>query len=937
MTSDGEHTDMVTLVPVTSVDVTSASPTSDHVTNTTTTSSDVTCTSSSVETTSDHVTSVETTSDHVTSKDTTSDHVTSVARTSDHVTSKATTSDHVTTVATASTHVTSVATASTHVTTSATTSTHVTSKSTASSHVTAVATTSGHVTPAAAVVQSSVVTSGTGTNQLYKVVPVVQNGVPCRLLVPLVTIPYLTVLFVPQPAAVAAPGGTHQLYQVVPVVQNGVPCRLLVPLPCRCSCARRDPPVVPGGTCGAERGSLPPAGPASNHTLPYRPVCSPSPAAVAAPGGTHQLYQVVPVVQNGVPCRLLVPLNMLPPGAKVVTKTVPPAADPPPPAVSGSARLLAHLGAAAGRSSKFLLQQVKVTPQPGSPVGVTGPATGGSAVVHVLSPAGSAPAAAGTRTGKDGKPPGTVGSPGTAVAMSSASGPTGAVQKVIAVPPTVAAGSRPGTAPAVPSGSKPGTYPAVPSGSKPVTPQAVAPGITLVPGTPPAAVPGTKLSTPPAKPPVLHPAASMPSTSAVYNIIKVTPPPPGGTLTIGPNTRLVVVSGPSTGVTQSLGPRTSATLGNVAVVTPTVKPSAKTSVLKTQPSAVPVGRPMVTTSAGQHKIVFVPQTGTVSAPAPIRTGPQTSRLAAAPTAAQLLPNKPAPKQVSMVQQSENVVLINGQPYKLIPCPTTTHIPVDALKSSAAAATVTSASGQVVVSSDAVKAAVKVSSDAVQAVSPATPTQVTASTSTATNQTQVTASNSTAGGVTEASPVRSETGEGTALKIDSVYSLNAAPKPPASPASKPALAAKTIAQTSSAANTLKNIATIHSAVTTPKPEPAETKPAQSPAKTSAHKTPDRSPAKQLKPAEKSPAKKPPPKSVTEMYHSYAKAEAPDVPTPQVKRSVTALMVRTTPLGKSPGTVAMSQDTPDPPSLPPARFSAWSRRGPTRRSRTSACAD
>ncbi|KAI8488716.1 hypothetical protein Bbelb_334990 [Branchiostoma belcheri] len=830
MTSDGEHTDMVTLVPVTSVDVTSASPTSDHVTNTTTTSSDVTCTSSSVETTSDHVTSVETTSDHVTSKDTTSDHVTSVARTSDHVTSKATTSDHVTTVATASTHVTSVATASTHVTTSATTSTHVTSKSTASSHVTAVATTSGHVTPAAAVVQSSVVTS---------------------------------------------------------------------------------------------------------------------PAAVAAPGGTHQLYQVVPVVQNGVPCRLLVPLNMLPPGAKVVTKTV---ADPP--AVSGSARLPAG-------SSKFLLQQVKVTPQPGSPVGVTGPATGGSAVVHVLSPAGSAPAAAGTRTGKDGKPPGTVGSPGTAVAMSSASGPTGAVQKVIAVPPTVAAGSRPGTAPAVPSGSKPGTYPAVPSGSKPgtypavpsgskpVTPQAVAPGITLVPGTPPAAVPGTKLSTPPAKPPVLHPAASMPSTSAVYNIIKVTPPPPGGTLTIGPNTRLVVVSGPSTGVTQSLGPRTSATLGNVAVVTPTVKPSAKTSVLKTQPSAVPVGRPMVTTSAGQHKIVFVPQTGTVSAPAPIRTGPQTSRLAAAPTAAQLLPNKPAPKQVSMVQQSENVVLINGQPYKLIPCPTTTHIPVDALKSSAAAATVTSASGQVVVSSDAVKAAVKVSSDAVQAVSPATPTQVTASTSTATNQTQVTASNSTAGGVTEASPVRSETGEGTALKIDSVYSLNAAPKPPASPASKPALAAKTIAQTSSAANTLKNIATIHSAVvntpkkyivvypnkpapppspscavsitqTTPKPEPAETKPAQSPAKTSAHKTPDRSPAKQLKPAEKSPAKKPPPKSVTEMYHSYAKAEAPDVPTPQVKRSVTALMVRTTPLGKSPGTVAMSQDTPDPPSLPPSKI-------------------
>ncbi|XP_019626735.1 PREDICTED: cell wall protein DAN4-like [Branchiostoma belcheri] len=253
--SDGEHTDMVTLVPVTSHDVTSASPTSDHVTNTTTTSSDVTCTSSSVETTSDHVTSVETTSDHVTSKDTTSDHVTSVARTSDHVTSKATTSDHVTTVATASTHVTSVATASTHVTTSATTSTHVTSKSTASSHVTAVATTSGHVTPAAAVVQSSVVTS---------------------------------------------------------------------------------------------------------------------PAAVAAPGGTHQLYQVVPVVQNGVPCRLLVPLNMLPPGAKVVTKT---------------------------------------RPQP---------------------------------TGKDGKPPGTVGSPGTAVAMSSASGPTGAVQKVIAVPPTVAAGSRPG-------------------------------------------------------------------------------------------------------------------------------------------------------------------------------------------------------------------------------------------------------------------------------------------------------------------------------------------------------------------------------------------------------------------------------------------------------------------------------------------------------------
>ncbi|KAI8477838.1 Ligand dependent nuclear receptor interacting factor 1, partial [Branchiostoma belcheri] len=107
-------------------------------------------------------------------------------------------------------------------------------------------------------------------------------------------------------------------------------------------------------------------------------------------------------------------------------------------------------------------------------------------------------------------------------------------------------------------------------------------------------------------------------------------------------------------------------------------------------------------------------------------------------------------------------------------------------------------------------------------------------------------------------------------------------------------------------------------TTPKPEPAETKPAQSPAKTSAHKTPDRSPAKQLKPAEKSPAKKPPPKSVTEMYHSYAKAEAPDVPTPQVKRSVTALMVRTTPLGKSPGTVAMSQDTPDPPSLPPSKI-------------------
>ncbi|XP_078620003.1 uncharacterized protein LOC144887013 [Branchiostoma floridae x Branchiostoma japonicum] len=664
-----------------------------------------------------------------------------------------------------------------------------------------------------------------------------------------------------------------------------------------------------------------------------------------AANGTHQLYQVVPVVQNGVQCRLLMPLNMVPSMPKVVTAGGKVVQQPTvrSPVASSSSQLPTG-------NSKFLLQQVKVAQQPGSTA-----ASGTSAVVHVLSPAGTAAAAGGARPGKDGK----VGSvaPGTVISSSVGQSTTGAIGKVIAVTPTIAPGGKVVLPPAAPV----------------ATP--VKPGSTVI------QVPGTSVASP----------------SAVYNIIKVTPPPPGGTLTIGPNTRLVVVSAPSTGVTQSLGPRTSAALGSVAVVTPTVKSttSAKPTIVKTH-TTLPVGKPMVATSAGQHKIVIVPQT-TVPAQTTNMIIPQTSTVSAQATARVVVPTAgtstvpAAPKHVSMVQQNENVVLINGQPYKLVPCPTTTHIPVDALKSTAAAATVSSAAVQtaatvkVPISSAGSKAPapakVTVTSAVVQTVAPstvtfrsvvapATQTQVTASNSTALTQTQVTASTSTAGGVTsvsegslrtdersgsetetasEASPVESkdpessEAGEGPVLKIDSVYSLKGASKAPGTPPSRPSLDTQTIAQNSSAANTLKNIANIHSAVVnTPKKyivvypnkpavppspprastqtpvtqtatkrlEPAETKPA----------TPPASPVKRPKPSEKQPSPKSvtTPKSVTEMYHSYAKgkAETPEPPTPQVKRSVTALMVRTTPLGKS--TVAMGQDPSGTPSLPPSKI-------------------
>ncbi|XP_035660883.1 mucin-5AC-like [Branchiostoma floridae] len=663
-----------------------------------------------------------------------------------------------------------------------------------------------------------------------------------------------------------------------------------------------------------------------------------------AANGTHQLYQVVPVVQNGVQCRLLMPLNMVPSMPKVVTAGVKVVQQPTvrSPVASSSSQLPAG-------NSKFVLQQVKVAQQPGSTA-----ASGTSAVVHVLSPAGTTAAAGGARPGKDGKVASVA--PGTVISSSGGQSTTGAIGKVIAVTPTIAPGGKVVLPPAAPV----------------TTP--VKPGSTVI------QVPGT----------------SMASPSAVYNIIKVTPPPPGGTLTIGPNTRLVVVSAPSTGVTQSLGPRTSAALGSVAVVTPTVKSttSAKPTIVKTH-TTLPVGKPMVATSAGQHKIVIVPQT-TVPAQTTNMIIPHTSTVSAQATARVVVPTSgtstvpAAPKHVSMVQQNENVVLINGQPYKLVPCPTTTHIPVDALKSTAAAATVSSAAVQtaatvkVPISSAGSKASApaKVTVSSVHTVAPttvtfsavvghATQTQVTASNNTALTQTQVTASTSTAGGVTsvsegslrtdersgsetetasEASPVESkdpessEAGEGSVnLKIDSVYSLKDASKAPGTSPCRPSISAQTITQNSSAASTLKNIANIHSAVVNtpqkyivvypnkpavpPSPprastqtpvtqtatkrlEPAETKPA----------TPPASPIKRPKPAEKQPSPKSvtTPKSVTEMYHSYAKgkAETPEPPAPQVKRSVTALMVRTTPLGKS--TVSMGQDPSGPPSLPPSKI-------------------